>query len=272
MHRSPVVRCSPSSSRFVTSLVALALLYPGAAGNFHASSANSVPTSDISVEERTFFDPSFDSGFFFYGLAVCNNGPDVVESVTFTNPIPEGTVFGALQGKTSDLEDIDLPCLTPQPGEQGTISCTLGPINPNDWVFVYLYLRVTAEPGALVTNIASAQSPTSYDPLPDNNSLVIEHGIPYPPVLYSIRSVTTSGKYRLRIHAGNMDDNTAFPEYPLVYIGVGEPPWPLRRRKDLFRLFLTGGNGLKARFPKGVPVPLRIVNRDGGFIATTFTR
>lgn len=271
MHRSPVRR-SRRSSPFVASLVALGLLFPGTTGGFYASPARSVPTVDISVEERSFFDPSFDSGFFFYGLAVCNNGPDVVDSVTFTNPIPEGTVFGALQAKTSALEDIDIPCVTPQPGEQGTISCTLGPINPNDWIFVNLYLKVTAEPGTLVTNIASAESPTSYDPVPENNSLAVGHGVPYPPVLYSIRSVTTSGRYRLRIHAGNMDDNAAFPEYPLVYIGVGEPPWPLRRRKDLFHLFLTGGSDLRARFPKGVPVPLRIVNRDGGYIATTVTR
>ncbi|MBK6428141.1 MAG: SBBP repeat-containing protein [Blastocatellia bacterium] len=56
-----------------------------------------------------------------------------------------------------------------------------------------------------------------------------------------------------------------------VFIGSDEQPWPNVRLKGLTRLVLSGTE-LKARFPRGVEVTVRVVNPDGGEATTTFTR
>ena len=49
-------------------------------------------------------------------------------------------------------------------------------------------------------------------------------------------------------------------------------PWPNVKYKDSTTITLKKGNDLKALFPKGVPVEIRVVNIDGGEDTFTVTR
>ena len=48
--------------------------------------------------------------------------------------------------------------------------------------------------------------------------------------------------------------------------------WPSVKMKDSATLTLKKGSTLKSRFPKGVPVTLRVVNPDGGQASMSYTR
>ncbi|NMB98807.1 MAG: hypothetical protein GYA35_00830, partial [Thermoanaerobaculaceae bacterium] len=57
-----------------------------------------------------------------------------------------------------------------------------------------------------------------------------------------------------------------------VYIGRDENPWTNVKFKSSSQIVLKGGSALKAKFPKGVPVEIKIVNGDGGEATFTYTR
>ncbi|MEW5764515.1 MAG: PKD domain-containing protein [Acidobacteriota bacterium] len=57
-----------------------------------------------------------------------------------------------------------------------------------------------------------------------------------------------------------------------VYIGSDSQPWPSTTVKNSTKVILGGGAALKAKFPKGQAVTLRLVNPDGGWCTATYTR
>ncbi len=64
---------------------------------------------------------------------------------------------------------------------------------------------------------------------------------------------------------------TAFDAAAAVYIGADTTPWPTAV-VEATHASIGGGKSLKARFPKGMPVSIRLVNPDGGTATATFTR
>ncbi len=86
-----------------------------------------------------------------------------------------------------------------------------------------------------------------------------------PPVITSISKV--SGEpFRIRILGANFQIGV------VVFIGADATPWPSVKMKDSATLTLKKGSTLKSRFPKGVPVTLRVVNPDGGQASMSYTR
>lgn len=63
-----------------------------------------------------------------------------------------------------------------------------------------------------------------------------------------------------------------FEEGVQVFLGGSAQAWPNVIRKSETRLVLKGGASLKALFPKGVAVVVRVVNPDGGWAEGLFTR
>ena len=57
-----------------------------------------------------------------------------------------------------------------------------------------------------------------------------------------------------------------------VFIATSTTPWPNVSYKSSAALVLKKGDTLKAYFPKGVPVPIKFVNPDGGTATQYFTR
>lgn len=64
---------------------------------------------------------------------------------------------------------------------------------------------------------------------------------------------------------------TGFQASVKVVIGSDSSPWPFASVIDAQHI-VVGGGGLLAKFPKGVPVPIRVVNHDGQSASAVFTR
>ena len=64
---------------------------------------------------------------------------------------------------------------------------------------------------------------------------------------------------------------TRFQPGARVYVGSDAAAWAAVKQKGDTSLVLSG-DGLKRRFPKRVPVSLRVVNPDGGEATALFTR
>lgn len=226
--------------------------------------------ADVSVTERQFRDPPFYRNTFFYGYAVCNGGPADASEIVFRDLIGSDATFLGIETLDSSGHSIQIECVTPQAGQSGVITCTIPSIMADDWVFVFVYVTPNVAAGDSVSNTARADSQTG-DPDPSNNELTIVNYVPYPPVLESASfSVRDDGALRVRIEGERFYFGSS--TYPLVLLGTDEQRWSRLRHVSESLLVLKGGEKLKLLFPKGVPVPIRIVNADGGEVVATLTR
>ncbi len=57
-----------------------------------------------------------------------------------------------------------------------------------------------------------------------------------------------------------------------VFLGSDTAPWPQTTVKNTAKVVLGGGKALKAKFPQGQAIQIRLVNPDGGTCTTTYTR
>ena len=85
-----------------------------------------------------------------------------------------------------------------------------------------------------------------------------------PPEVTAVAKLTAP--FRIKITGKNFQNGVR------VYIGSDAQPWPQTAFKNDTKIILKGGSALKARFPKGQAVNLRLVNPDGGFCTATYTR
>ena len=85
-----------------------------------------------------------------------------------------------------------------------------------------------------------------------------------PPVIMAILKV--ANPFRLKITGSNFQPGIQ------VFIGASTTPWPNVAYKSYAVLVLKSGSTLKAYFPKGLPVPIKLVNPDGGTATQNFTR
>ncbi len=85
-----------------------------------------------------------------------------------------------------------------------------------------------------------------------------------PPVISQI--VSAKRPYRLIITGSNIAADA------VVYLGADSTPWPDVVVGGPTSISVGRGKQLKSRFPKGVQVPVRVVNPDGGQATLTFTR
>ena len=90
------------------------------------------------------------------------------------------------------------------------------------------------------------------------------HGASPPP---SVDDVWKAGSpFKLKVAGTNFDPAVQ------VFIGSDAAPWPNVAFKGETYLVIKGGGALKARFPLGVPVPIRFVNPDGQSATFSYTR
>jgi len=85
-----------------------------------------------------------------------------------------------------------------------------------------------------------------------------------PVVISSVNKI--GDPFRLKIHGSNFHTDVE------VYIASDTTPWTNVKYKSDSLLILKKGSALKAKFPKGVPVEIKVVNGDGGYGTTTYTR
>ena len=85
-----------------------------------------------------------------------------------------------------------------------------------------------------------------------------------PPVVTGVQKLASP--FRLKLTGSN------FQAGATVTIWPDTQPWSNTQRKSETQILLKGGNGLKARFPKGQAVTLFVHNPDGGTTSTSYTR
>ena len=97
------------------------------------------------------------------------------------------------------------------------------------------------------------------DPL-DSVELICYNG----PVIFEVQKL--SDPFRLALSGGNFRNGCS------VYIGDSPSPWQKVSYKSGNKVILKSGNSLKALFPKGTPVLIRLFNSDGKNCEITYTR
>jgi Big-like domain-containing protein/PKD domain-containing protein len=95
--------------------------------------------------------------------------------------------------------------------------------------------------------------------------IVVSAVTPPPPALTVTSIVRLSEPFRLQINGTNVQAGVK------VYIGQDTTAWGNVQFVSSTRV-IVGGENLSRRFPSGVPVSLRIVNPNGAFVVTSFTR
>jgi|WetSurMetagenome_2_1015567.scaffolds.fasta_scaffold03361_2 hypothetical protein len=85
-----------------------------------------------------------------------------------------------------------------------------------------------------------------------------------PPAVTGVQKM--GSPFRLKLTGSHFEDGVA------VLIWPDQQAWSNTQRKSDTQILLKGGASLKAKFPKGQPVTLHIVNPDGGRTTATYTR
>lgn len=112
----------------------------------------------------------------------------------------------------------------------------------------------------MLNSIQPAIAPVGFD------AFVVKILDPMPPDVITAGSLTAAGKpYRVKLTGINFQPGLT------VTIGSDSTPWPAVKRKNDGTILIKGAQ-LKKRFPKGVPVAIRVENPEGGSDVVAFTR
>ena len=237
-------------------ITAIAMDGAGNTSEFSACVA-AATTADVSVSINGVPNPVVPGGNIVYTITVNNAGPLAATDVLLQTSTPSGTVFTSATTTQGTLT-------TPTPGTVGAITCAIGTMADDATVVVSIVVEVTGPASLTIVNTAFV-STTTPEASTANNTDTETTAVIDPPVITSISKVPGE-PYRIRILGAN------FQVGVVVFIGADATPWPSVKMKDSTRLTLKKGSSLKSRFPKGVPVPLRVVNPDGGQAIMTYTR
>lgn len=192
-----------------------------------------------------------------YTITVTNNGPNAAGDVVVTDALPEGTTFASATATEGTVTG-------PTVGARGTVTASIGRLEPGESATVTIVANVTAAAGASVTNTAVVVT-SALDANVSNNtsSAAITVGAAIVPP--DVQAVTRlKDPFRLRLTGTNFQPGVQ------VFIGTDTTPWPSVRYVSTTTLVLKGQ--LKPRFPRGVPVTITVRNPDGGEDAIVYTR
>lgn len=192
-----------------------------------------------------------------YAVTIRNAGPLPATDVAFAGATPSGTVF-------TSATTTDGTLTAPSPGQVGAIACAIGVLPPSGRVDITIVVQVVGPPTLTIVNTVFTSTSTPEVTL-ENNTATVSTLVIEPPAISSITKVADA-PFRLRITGSN------FKAGVTVFIATDATPWPNVKVKDPGTIILRKGSALKDRFPKGVPVLIRVVNTDGGTAMSTFTR
>ncbi len=238
------------------SVTAIAIDTAGNTSEYSACSS-AATTADVSVTISGVPNPVTPGNNIVYTVTVNNSGPLPAADVMLNGSTPSGTVFTSAATTQGMLS-------TPPAGGVGAISCAIGTMAVNAPVTITIVVQVTGPASLTIVNTVFV-STTTPESTTANNSATTSNLVIDPPVITSISKV--SGEpFRIRILGANFQIGV------VVFIGADATPWPSVKMKDSATLTLKKGSTLKSRFPKGVPVTLRVVNPDGGQASMSYTR
>src|SRR5438552_13587129 len=98
---------------------------------------------------------------FSYTITVANAGPDAADNLTWTDTLPSSLVFVSLTQDTGP----GMSCTEPDPGDTGTVSCSLASLaNSTSAQFTLTVRALSSTPaGSVVSNTANVTTST-FDP------------------------------------------------------------------------------------------------------------
>jgi uncharacterized repeat protein (TIGR01451 family) len=129
-----------------------------------ASVVTVVSSVDLSITKTG--PPSVTAGATIsYTITVANAGPDAASTVYLDDTVPAGTTFLSLVQNNGP----GFTCVTPPPGGQGTISCSVPSMGSGASSQFTLVLTTTGST-ASVSNTATVAAPAEFDSNPANNS------------------------------------------------------------------------------------------------------
>ena len=97
-----------------------------------------------------------------YTVQSNNNGPDPAFQVKVSSTIPTGTTFVSA---TSNVG----ACTKPAVGATGTVTCSIGTVNPPNLLMMTVTVHVNAVAGTVLKDTNSTSSITQ-DPVPENSA------------------------------------------------------------------------------------------------------
>lgn len=216
-------------------------------------------TADVAITKSASPDPVPVGADLTYTLQVTNAGPLAAEDVQLFDATPSGTTFVSLTATQGTLT-------TPPVGGSGSVIVDIGQILAGSVVTVVFRVHVVGPAGLTLTNTAFVTTSTA-ESNTDNNTVTISTEAIEPPMITEIRKGGGPDRpFKIRIFGTN------FAPGIQVYIGQDTVPWPTVTYKNSGKLVVKKGASLKARFPKNVPVQIRVVNPDGGQDTAVFTR
>lgn len=215
--------------------------------------------ADVSITKIDSPDPIASGQQLTYTITVLNSGPLPAANVKLFDSTPSGTAFVSATTTQGTL-------MTPTSGGIGSIIATIGTVAVGSTVTIVIRLDVVGPADLTILNTAFVTSSTPDDDLSNNvvtvSTLVIE-----PPDITSVEKANTSGQpFKLRVNGTN------FLPGVQVFIGNDTQPWPDVKYKSTSQLIIRKGSTLRSRFPKGVPVTIRVRNLNGGEDSFTYVR
>jgi uncharacterized repeat protein (TIGR01451 family) len=99
---------------------------------------------------------------FTYTVQTNNNGPDPAFQVKVSSAIPSGTTFVSASSNVGT-------CTKPAVGATGTVTCSIGTVNPPNNLTVTITVHVNAAAGSTISESDTTSSITQ-DPVPENSA------------------------------------------------------------------------------------------------------
>ena len=213
--------------------------------------------SDLRVSEAFFCDPGCGD---VASALVENLGPDVATRVIVRFTISEGAALAEL--------DIDTPCtiISPGTGRSGDVSVEVATLGVGQSFSIKAQCYTDAEEGWSRT-VSFAAVADQVDPSPDDGVHNSVLSVPFRPRVDSVREL--SSPFRLELTGSYL----SLRPFGAVWVGSCDSVFPqFEESSDGTKLVLLGGKELRKLFPKGTTVVIQIVNIQGGYSATPYTR
>ncbi len=217
-----------------------------------------IPTADVGLDYTRAPGPVRRGQNVVYTATVTNSGPEAACHVTATLTAPVGTVFASATSSQGTLA-------TPPVGGSGAVVATLGALAPGETATVTMTVTVSADAPGSISSAAAIDAQVE-DSVPENDLATDVATVVVDPTITKAKTAPAGQPFQVVLTGGGFLPET------VVYIGADETPWANTVVKKGRKIVLKQGKVLKARFPKGVAVPIRVVNPDGGEATVTVTR
>ncbi len=216
------------------------------------------PVTDVSMTASTAMpSPAPLDGLTSVVYDIANVGPSTAFGAALVVDLPPHTSIARVIDENGTSVDI--------PSTSGRVRIPAGTLGTGRSAALTVTYSVEPDADAQLSFAARAVSATVDTSRANNDLTTFVEAVVYPTVS-KVKTVTdATGAFTIIFKGSD------FRPGLLAYVGSDLVPWPRSRLKGTTKVTLSGG-GLKARFPKGVAVTIRLVNSDNSSVSATVIR